>query len=379
METFQNSYGKTVVETRALSKLYPARKNFFQKMFPRRKLDKDTKKDSEQNIRKTSPRYIHKDISENIHKDISGNIHKTSPEKNHGTLALVGLDLKVKKGQIYGLLGPNGAGKTTLIKILTGLMPPTSGMVKVCGHDILEEKITILEKIGYMPEIPAFYKEIRTSELIKYFADLQMMNRALVNRRIEDILQTVGLKSHTNKYTQDLSHGLKKRLSLALALLNNPELLILDEPTSGLDPRGKRDFYALLRSLRNRGITIFMSTHLLLEVPKICTHVGILSRGKLLESGSLEHLKRKISKKGKVKINITYRGEKKPDLSVLRALEGVVDVEMGDHSLVVYSHGEEVSMRLNRILVNEGINVNSLIVEEPGLEDIFIHRVAEEK
>ena len=286
-------------------------------------------------------------------------------------IAVDGLNMLVERGQVYGFIGPNGAGKTTTIKMLIGLMPPSSGTATVCGCDVKEEPQRVLGRIGYMPEIPAFYPRVSVLDSLKYGSRLYRISKSLIPARIDRVLNTVGLSDERKKKCGKLSFGMKKRLSLAHALLNEPELLILDEPTGGLDPMGKRDFRQLLRDLSERNITIFMSSHLLAEVQKICTHVGIINNGRLRTSGSMEELQKKISERAKVRMEIKVTSALKIPLAMIRKTDGVINVKVSGNTMTVMASREGVSSEINSMLVKEDCPVRSIVIEEPEQEHIF--------
>ena len=287
------------------------------------------------------------------------------------TLAVDYLDLEVKKGEIFGFLGPNGAGKTTTIKMLIGLMPPTSGTAKVSGYDIIRERDRVQECIGYMPESSAFYPRISVEKSLRYYANLYSLPRADIARRVDEELRRVDLFDHKNKTCGKLSFGMKKRLSLAQALLNEPPLLILDEPTGGLDPKGKNDFRDLLKCLAEDDITIFMSSHLLSEMQKICTHVGIIDRGTLIAKGSLKELQDEMAKKAKVRIVIRVKTPENVPIDQIRARKGVFEVKLDGDRIRIATNDGDISTEINSLLVENQCRVSSVVIEEPELEEIF--------
>jgi len=200
---------------------------------------------------------------------------------------LDGLNLHVPAGSIYGFLGPNGAGKSTTIRNLLGLLRPVSGQIRLFGQELRTNRRTALARIGTLIEAPALYQRLSATDNLKIACDY----RGIPKRRIPEVLDLVGLGDQDHKSTKKFSMGMKQRLGLALALLHDPELLILDEPTNGLDPAGISDIRQLLINLRAAGKTIMLSSHLLPELEKTVTHLGILHRGKMLFEGTLAELK----------------------------------------------------------------------------------------
>lgn len=197
------------------------------------------------------------------------------------------LNLHVPKGSIYGFLGPNGAGKSTTIRNLLGLLRPSSGMIALFGQELGANRKDCLARVGALIEAPALYPHLSATDNLKIACEYRQIH----HRRIPEVLELVGLAGQGRKSTQKYSMGMKQRLGLALALLHDPELLILDEPTNGLDPAGISDIRQLLLDLRAAGKTIMLSSHLLPELEKTVTHLGILHRGHLLFEGTLSALK----------------------------------------------------------------------------------------
>ena len=215
--------------------------------------------------------------------------YKTGFFKQRSVRALDGLTLEVRSGQIFGFLGGNGAGKTTTIKILMGLLHPTTGEAKILGQDISE--IDVHRRLGYCPENPYFYDYLTPLELLNYFGEIFGLNSQKRKERSTDLLNAVGLqKSDWNKHLRKFSKGMLQRVGLAQSLLNDPEIIFLDEPMSGLDPIGRREIRELIAGLRTHGKTVFMSTHILSDIESLCDEVAILSRGKLTATGNLQDL-----------------------------------------------------------------------------------------
>lgn len=203
--------------------------------------------------------------------------------------ALDDLSLNVTSGQIFGFLGGNGAGKTTTIKMLMGLLFPTSGTARILGRDISDFKMH--QRIGYCPENPYFYDYLTASELMNYFGELFGMSSGDRKARSRELLRQVGLdEKDWNKQLRKFSKGMLQRVGLAQALINRPEVVFLDEPMSGLDPMGRREIRELIDGLGKAGTTVFMSTHILSDVEALCHEVAILRRGKLAAMGNLDDL-----------------------------------------------------------------------------------------
>lgn len=202
--------------------------------------------------------------------------------------ALESLDIEVRKGEIFGLLGPNGSGKSTTIKLIQGLLFPTSGRAFVFGKDARD--VSKNERIGYLPEESYLYKFLNAEETLDFYGRLFDMPADIRKKRSEELIQMVGLKSARRQQLREYSKGMTRRIGLAQALINQPDLLILDEPTSGLDPIGSREMKDLILRLRDEGKTILMCSHQLADVQDVCDRIAILHRGRLRELGRVDDL-----------------------------------------------------------------------------------------
>jgi ABC-2 type transport system ATP-binding protein len=215
--------------------------------------------------------------------------YETGFLKKKKVRALDDLTLEVPGGQIFGFLGGNGAGKTTTIKILMSLLFPTSGTAKILGQDISD--VAMHRSIGYCPENPYFYDYLTARELMNYFGEIFGLDAATRKQRTEDLLTRVGLDEKSwDRQLRKFSKGMLQRVGLAQSLINEPEIVFLDEPMSGLDPMGRREIRELIAGLRDRGMTVFMSTHILSDVEALCDEVAILRKGKLAATGRLDDL-----------------------------------------------------------------------------------------
>ncbi len=203
--------------------------------------------------------------------------------------ALDGLNLEVQEGEVFGFLGPNGAGKTTTIKILVGLMRPTSGTARLFGQEISNSSIR--SKIGFLPETPFFYEYLTGFEILSFYGKLFSLPKNEIRERVDALLNQVGLTSSAHLQLRKFSKGMLQRIGIAQALINNPELIILDEPMSGLDPIGRREMRELILTLKAQGKTLFFSSHIIHDVEMICDRVGILAKGKLLQVGRLDEVR----------------------------------------------------------------------------------------
>ena len=287
--------------------------------------------------------------------------------KRLGDAAVVDkLDLAVPQGSVYGFLGPNGSGKTTTIRMLLGLIWPTAGSYRVLGEPMPGANAKVLPKVGALIEGPAFYPWLTGRQNLRRMdaagSDGQRKTR---RERIDAALARVGLAAAANKRFRAYSLGMKQRLGLAAALLRPRSLLILDEPTNGMDPQGTREIRNLVRELAGEGSTVFLSSHLLSEVEQVCTHVGIISVGKMVAQGSVEDLRGRGEAMLRVETDDASGAAKVLDRLGLEAITVT---------------GEVVSAQLdgqrpeecNRELVLAGVGVRSLTTDRRSLEDAFV-------
>lgn len=226
-------------------------------------------------------------------------IETFSLTKNFGSLAAVSkLNLKVRRGEVFGFLGPNGAGKTTTIKLMTGLLKPTSGAVKIMGKDIQENPIEAKKDIGLIPEQPQIYEKLTGIEFLRFMGNLFGIDRNEIEEKIKELLKLFDLAGRGEELIQSYSHGMKQKMAIAGALIHSPKVLFFDEPTVGLDPKSAKIIKDILKFRAKSGDCIFMSTHILEIAERICDRVGIINNGELIAIGNMDEL-RKISKEDK--------------------------------------------------------------------------------
>jgi lantibiotic transport system ATP-binding protein len=276
------------------------------------------------------------------------------------------VNIRVEQGSIYGFLGANGAGKTTTIKMLLGLLKPTSGEIAILNKNLSTNKIAILSRVGAMIETPCAYGHLTGRENLRFVATLLNIN----NNRIDECLNIVNLTDNACKKVRDYSLGMKQRLGIALSLLNDPQLLILDEPTNGLDPIGIREMREFIKELPNRlGISLFISSHMLSEINLIATHIGIIHKGNLIFQDTLDKLKNENYPKYLIRVDDTIATKK-----VLAGykISGVADNKDNYKKIVIEVADEQEISKINKVLVDEGINVYELIPIQATLEDIFL-------
>jgi len=293
--------------------------------------------------------------------------------KRYGSqFVLNDVSLNVKKEDIYGFLGQNGAGKTTTIKLLSGLLIPTKGNIIIDGMDMNNESRKIKKIIGLVPQDSSFYDSRDTLSHMIYYGRLKGLTKKDASGQSNALLDKVGLEQAKDKTVGHFSHGMKKRLGIAQALLNNPKVLILDEPANGLDPVGIRQIRELLRELNNNGITIFISSHNLLEIQEICNRVGIIDRGEMILEDSIDKI-RHLESNGVITVGVYNLT---PEIiNLIESLEFVVKTELKSENIldIFVNYEEDAKPEINKLIVENGGRVFKLIENSLSLEDAFFN------
>lgn len=226
-------------------------------------------------------------------------IRLTGLTKRYGTFTAVdGIDLAVPRGELFGLLGPNGAGKTTSIRMIAGILRPTSGTVTVSGIDIQARPLEAKARLGYIPDRPFVYDKLTGGEFLRFAAALYGMQGAVVERRIDELLAVFELSQWKGELTESYSHGMRQKLIIAGALVHRPDVIVVDEPMVGLDPKGARLLKDLFREFVSRGGTVLMSTHTMEIAEVVCDRIAIVYRGKIAAQGTMAELRRQTSSEG---------------------------------------------------------------------------------
>jgi ABC-2 type transport system ATP-binding protein len=292
-----------------------------------------------------------------------------------GKKALDDVTLKVEEGSVFGFLGPNGAGKTTALRILAGLAQPSLGSASIFGHDVTHDGFAARSIMGYLPDVPGFYRWMNARQFLAFTADIFGLGGTEVNRRIEELLELASLGGENGKIG-GYSRGMKQRLGVAQALVNSPRLLLLDEPTSALDPLGRKELLDMIASLGGR-TTVYFSTHILADVERVCDTVGILNHGRLVTQASIESLK---SRYGTHRVVVDVNGggpalkaalQTEPWLQGLEQQDGRLFLDVADLA--------EAQRAIPRIVGTLGIGMRRMDVEGPSLEDVFVRLTGEEE
>ena len=292
--------------------------------------------------------------------------------KGYGDLQAVdGLDLRIKKGEVFGFLGPNGAGKTTSINMMVGLLRPTSGEIKINGKDIAE-----LDKgiIGICPQDLVFWENLTCRENLKLMGDMYRVPANILKPRIDELLEQLFLTDKADTLASKLSGGMKRRLNVAMAVVHGPEIVVLDEPSEGLDPQSRRVLWKYIRSLRDdEGKTVILTTHLMDEADRLSDRVAIIDHGKLLRLDTPENLKKEVGEGDVVDMKLSEPKRNHEVCQALEELEDIVSVVEVDGRIKL--RALDAVSRLPKVMEkveNKGVRIEDLALRQNTLEDVFI-------
>jgi ABC-2 type transport system ATP-binding protein len=292
--------------------------------------------------------------------------------RKYGKLTAVeDLNLQVAGGALFGLIGPNGAGKTTTLRMLAGLLEPTSGEITINGRVANHDWRELRQQIGYMPDFFGVYEDMLVWEYLDFFARCYGLPKDRQRQVVDELLELVDLTEKRDSYVQTLSRGMRQRLCLAHALVHDPQVLLLDEPASGLDPRARVEMRELLRELGSMGKTILVSSHILTELGELCDSIGIIERGRLVASGPLDEISLQIHRDKRLRMKVLSD----PTLAkkILSNQPGVGEVLDINSFLEVNFHGdEEAAASLLESLLQDGVRVSSFTEITSNLEDVFL-------
>ena len=304
--------------------------------------------------------------------------------KKYGNFTAVdNISFDVKDGEIVGLLGPNGAGKSTTMNMITGFIEATEGEIIVNGYDISKKPKKAKKQIGYMPEGVPSYHELTAKEFVKYMADLKAVDRKIKKQEVEKVLKETGLEEVQNKLIKNLSRGYKQRVSMAGALVGNPDVLILDEPTVGLDPKQILEIRNLIKEL-GKNHTVILSSHILSEVSQVCEKVVIINKGKILAVDTPENLEEKTRKQNVLFITVEDKEnrmeEVKQELKDIKELTIVKDNEDGTKQYrIVTDENIDLRKELFDVLPKKEITIFELKKDEASLEDAFMKLITSDE
>jgi ABC-2 type transport system ATP-binding protein len=280
--------------------------------------------------------------------------------------ALRTVSLEIEKSEIYGLLGPNGAGKTTLLSVLEGLHPPASGSVRIAGLDVASNATAVKKLLGIQLQQTALMDDLTARELVTLYASLYELY--LSRREVENLLARFGLEDKANVYPRRMSGGQRQRLALAVAVANDPQVVLLDEPTGALDPGARRAIWSLIRELHQEGRTVLITTHSMEEAEALCRRVAIIDQGRLVAADTPGHLIARLGAGSMIKTDLDL------PLEVVQPLPGVLQARYtGQHLEVETRQPSETLGELGRLAVQYGRRLGDVTVRQPNLEDVFLH------
>lgn len=301
-----------------------------------------------------------------------GIIETTDLTKAYGDfIAVDKLNLHIDKGEVFGFLGPNGAGKTTTILMLLGLTEPTSGIARISGYDPTREPVNVKRIVGYLPEKVGFYEDLTARQNLEYTAELNNLPRENSSKSIDELLDMVGLSEVVEQKVGKFSHGMKQRLGIADVMVKDPKIAFFDEPTSGIDPKGIEQVLDLITRMAEKKVTIILSSHQLHQVQRVCTRVGILSKGHLVADGSVDHLGRDVISSGKYRIEIQVPQHTGELVNSIKNIKGVSTVESSGDLLLI-SCDEDLRPQIAKTVVNSDSLLVQMKIEEYGLEEIYM-------
>lgn len=284
-------------------------------------------------------------------------------------IAVKNLTLTINKGDIFGLIGPNGAGKTTTMRMMVGILEPTSGEVLINNRPVHQDMMATRRMVGYIPDFFSLYDELKVYEYLNYFADAYSIQNK--QSRVDEIITMMDLTTKRNDFIAHLSRGMKQRLAIGKTILHDPELLVLDEPSAGLDPKARVELRDILKKISATGRTIVISSHILMELSDLCKTIGIMQKGVMVESGSIEEITRRIQPK--IVLRLEALGDKDKLIVLLRTLPNVLDVTPRDNLLEIVFSGtrEEIPLLLKKLIDNE-VQVISFYEYKQNLEELFM-------
>lgn len=292
--------------------------------------------------------------------------------KSYGpTLAVDHISFEVKEGEIFGFLGPNGAGKTTTIRIMVGLTQPSSGTALINGHDVLKEPVEVKKVIGLVPETSNLYGELTALKNLIYQAELYGVPKKERSIRSVDLLEEFNLKEHQEKPFQALSRGLKRRLTIAAALVHKPKILFLDEPTTGLDVMSARGLRKLIGDLKKKGVTIFLTTHYIPEAESLCDRIAVIVKGKIRIIDNPDNIKAQVKEAGILEIRLNQITEELKNK--LLPIEGIEKILIAENRIRFHAERlDQITPPVIKVLEEKGAKIEMINTLSPTLEDAFV-------
>jgi len=288
--------------------------------------------------------------------------------------AVKGVSFGIRRGEVFSLLGPNGAGKTTVIGMLSCLLKPTGGDATIEGHSIRTQADAVKRAIGIVPQDIALYPSLSARENLRFWGWMYGLGGKDLARRIEVILETVGLKDRGNDRVESYSGGMKRRINIAAGLLHEPRLVFLDEPTVGIDPQSRRNILEMVKALNAQGMTVLYTTHYMEEAQELSQRIGIIDHGKLIALGTLDELTRLVGRQDEIELKIASEHAGPELAEALGKVKGVRSALSEDHTVRLMADDANASLPDVISIANaRGVKVIGIDVREPNLEAVFLH------
>lgn len=295
--------------------------------------------------------------------------------KTYGDKTVVdSVSFSIERGEIFSLLGPNGAGKTTILSIISGVVRPNHGDACIAGHSIVREPLAAKALLGVVPQEIALYESLSARDNLFFWGRMYDMGGAELKRRVDEVLEIIGLTERANDKVQTFSGGMKRRVNIGAGLLHRPQVLLMDEPTVGIDPQSRRAILDSVKELNRAGLTVLYTTHYMEEAQELSDRVGILDYGKLIALGSQSELTQMVGEHETLRLHLEDGQPLEPLAENLRTLPGVIETSAADGAVVVLV--PDASSALPPILTRTaalGFKVRSVDIQEPNLEAVFLH------
>lgn len=294
--------------------------------------------------------------------------------KHYGDVqAVKGISFHIDEGEIFSLLGPNGAGKSTTIAMLSTLYAPTGGDAVIGGHSVTKDPMAVRALIGVVPQEVALYDELTARENLNFWGRMYGMNGGALKKRVDEVLEQIGLSDKANKPVKTFSGGMKRRVNIGAGLLHRPRLLFMDEPTVGIDPQSRRAILDMVKDLNRQGMSVLYTTHYMEEAQELSNRVGIIDHGKMIALGTQKELTAHVGRMETLRLHVGEDANVEALVAALRAAPGILQASAADHVVTLMIPDAEAALAPAVGQANElGVKIRSIDIEEPNLEAVFL-------
>lgn len=295
--------------------------------------------------------------------------------KHYGDVqAVKGISFHIDEGEIFSLLGPNGAGKSTTIAMLSTLYAPTGGDAVIGGRSVTKNPMAVRALIGVVPQEVALYDELTARENLNFWGRMYGMNGGALKKRVDEVLEQIGLSDKANKPVKTFSGGMKRRVNIGAGLLHKPRLLFMDEPTVGIDPQSRRAILDMVKDLNRQGMSVLYTTHYMEEAQELSNRVGIIDHGKMIALGTQKELTAQVGRTETLRLHVGEDTNTEALATALHAAPGILQASAADHAVTLMVPDAEEALALAVGQANElGVKIRSIDIEEPNLEAVFLH------